>query len=114
MKTLAALAPEVQRIWWITLGVGLVVAAVVVALLQLLLNAVVRIERNVVALWQTATTVARNTATTWLLGETAGVLDEIKTEALRHDALLTAKAGPLPDGTRPLPDGASPPPREAP
>ena len=106
--TVAALAPEVQRIWWITLGVGLVVAAVVVVLLQLLLRAVERIERNVTVLWQTATTVARNTATTWLLGDTAAALDQLKAEALRHDALLGATAAALPDGARP------PPRREAP
>jgi hypothetical protein len=106
--TVAALAAEVQRIWWITLGVGLVVAAVVVLLLQLLLRAVERIERNVIALWQTATTVARNTATTWLLGDIAAALDELKAEALRHDALLSAKAAALPDGARPPPRGEAP------
>ena len=106
--TVAALAPEVQRLWWITLGVGLVVAAVVVLLLQLLLRAVERIERNVIVLWQTATTVARNTATTWLLGETATALDQLKAEALRHDVLFAARAAALPDGARP------PPGREAP
>jgi hypothetical protein len=106
--TVAALAPEVQRIWWITLGVGLVVAAGVVILLQLLLRAVERIERNVVELWQTATTVARNTATTWLLGETAAALDQLKAEALRHDALLAAKAAVLPDGARPSPRRKAP------
>jgi hypothetical protein len=108
MGTLAALAAEVQRIWWITLGVGLVVAVVVVLLLQRLLRAVERIEHNVIELWQTATTVARNTATTWLLGETAAALDDLKTEALRHDQLLTATVSALPDGTGP------PPGREAP
>jgi hypothetical protein len=104
----AALAPEVQRLWWITLGVGLVVAAVVVLLLQLLLRAVERIERNVIVLWQTATTVARNTATTWLLGETATALDQLKAEALRHDALFAARAAALPDGARPLPGREAP------
>jgi hypothetical protein len=106
--TVAALAPEVQRIWWITLGLGVVVAAVVVLLLQLLLRAVERIERNVIALWQTATTVARNTATTWLLGDTAVALDQLKAEALRHDALLAARAAALPDGARPPPRGEAP------
>jgi hypothetical protein len=108
MGTLAALAAEVQRIWWITLGVGLVVAVVVVLLLQLLLRAVERIERNVSELWQTATTVARNTATTWLLGETAAALDDLKTEALRHDRLLTATTSALPDGTGPTPGRGAP------
>jgi hypothetical protein len=106
--TVAALAPEVQRIWWITLGVGVVVAVVVVVLLQRLLRAVERIEHNVVALWQTATTVARNTATTWLLGDTATALDQLKAEALRHDALLSAKAAALPDGARPPMRGEAP------
>jgi hypothetical protein len=101
---LAKLAPEVERLWWITLGVGLVVAAVVTLLLHLLLGAVKRIERNVTVLWQTATTVARNTATSWQLGTTAQTLEEIKAEALRHDALLTTVVGPPPT----QPDGRGP------
>lgn len=91
--TLAALPADVQTIWWVTLGVGLVVAIVVVVLLQILLNTVKLIDRNVKTLWETATTVARNTATTWLLGETADTLDEIKAEALRHDELLSKQGG---------------------
>lgn len=79
----------VQIFWWATLAVGLVVALVVVALLQLLLIAVKKIEANVKVLWQTATTVARNTATSWMLGNTADSLEELKAEALRHDALLS-------------------------
>ena len=115
--TLAKLAPEVERLWWITLAVGLVVAVVVVLLLHLLLSAVKRIERNVIVLWQTATTVARNTATSWQLGTTAEALEEIKAEALRHDALLTAatpgppppaRPAPLPDGTGPVPPEVAP------
>jgi hypothetical protein len=91
--TLAALPSEVQTIWWVTLGLGAVVALVVLALLHLLRRAVARIERNAEVLWQTATTVARNTATTWLLEETAETVEEIKKEALRHDALLSQGKG---------------------
>ncbi|MGH4022908.1 MAG: hypothetical protein ACRDT0_27480 [Pseudonocardiaceae bacterium] len=87
--TVVALAAETQTFWWITLVVGLAVAVVVVMLLQLLLVAVIRIERNVIVLWNTATTVARNTATSWLLGNTATTLEELRDEALRHDALLS-------------------------
>jgi len=90
--TLAALPNDVERIWWITLAVGVVVAVVVVILLQLLLNAVRQIHRNVDELWLTATTVARNTATTWQLNQTADSLEALKAEALRHDALLTEGA----------------------
>jgi hypothetical protein len=84
-----ALEPETQTWWWSTLGLGLVVAVVVVILLQALLIAVRQIEENVKVLWQTATTVARNTATSWLLDNTADGLEELKAEALRHDALLS-------------------------
>jgi hypothetical protein len=86
--SLAALPSDVETIWWITLGVGLVVAVVVVALLHILLNAVKDVEQNVIDLWDTATTVARNTATSWMLGNTADGLEAIKEEALKHDELL--------------------------
>lgn len=84
-----ALAAETQTIWWITLGLGAVVAVVVVALLHALLRAVKQVERNVIVLWNTATSVARNTATSWQLASTGEALDAIKTEAMRHDALLS-------------------------
>ncbi|MDQ3620259.1 MAG: hypothetical protein M3391_09055 [Actinomycetota bacterium] len=89
--TLAALPSDVQTIWWITLAVGLVVAVVVVVLLQTLLNTVKKVERSVMTLWETATSVARNTATTWLLNETAEELEALKAEALKHDAFLAEK-----------------------
>lgn len=91
--TLAALPNDVETIWWITLGIGLVVAIVVVVLLHTLLTAVHKVERNVEVLWETATTVARNTATTWMLDQTADGLDQIKDEALKHDALLNKVTG---------------------
>lgn len=84
----AQLPSEVETMWWITLAVGLAVAIVVLLLLQMLLGSVKHVERNVIRLWETATTVARNTATTWLLGHTATTLDEIKAEVSRHDHLL--------------------------
>lgn len=87
--TNTALAGETQVIWWVTLGIGLVVAVVVVALLHMLLSAVNAVRGNVTTLWDTATGVARNTATSWQLERTATMLDELKTEATRHDALLS-------------------------
>ncbi|MBW3590414.1 MAG: hypothetical protein KY393_00940 [Actinobacteria bacterium] len=66
------------QMWWITLGVGLVVAAVVTMLLQILLVSVNKVENNVKTLWETATTLARNTATTWLLKEAGDNLEEIE------------------------------------
>lgn len=87
--TTLALETETQIWWQVTLWVGLIVAIVVVILLQFLLTAVKLIEDNVKVLWHTATTVARNTATSWLLEDTADGLKELKAEALRHDGLLS-------------------------
>lgn len=74
--------------WWIALAAGLVVAVVAVALLQLFLNQVHRIERGAGAIWDTGKQVAGNTATTWLLGQTAERLDLLTEEAGRHERLL--------------------------
>lgn len=94
----------IESLAWVALAVGFVVTLVVLILLQLLLTAVNRIQRDVIELWHTATTVARNTATTWLLNETANTLDELKAEMPRHEALLSQGA--------PGPTGNSPPGRE--
>ena len=76
--------------WWLTLGVGLVVAVVAVVLLQTFLNKVRRVEREVEAIWDAATPVARNTATTWMLPQTSVRLEKLTEEALKHDALLSS------------------------
>ncbi len=74
--------------WAIALLLGLVVAVVAVVLLQLFLNRLRRIERGAEALWESGKLVARNTATTWMLGTTSDKLDALTAEALRHDAFL--------------------------
>ncbi len=74
--------------WAVTLLLGLVVAVVAVVLLQLFLNRLRRIERGAEAIWESGKLVARNTATTWLLGTTSDKLDALTAEALRHDAFL--------------------------
>ena len=78
-----------NELWWITLGIGLVVAIVAVILLQMLLIAIRRIDEGVANVWTMAKQVAANTATTWMLGQTPRVAADIKEEALRHDALLS-------------------------
>jgi hypothetical protein len=80
-------------LWWITLGVGLIVAVVATLLLQLFLNQVKRVERGSEAVWEAAKPVARNTATTWMLTQTTVRLDRLTEEALRHDALLASVQG---------------------
>jgi len=74
--------------WPVTLLLGLVVAVVAVVQLQLFLNRLRRIERGAEAIWESGKLVARNTATTWLLGTTSDKLDALTAEALRHDAFL--------------------------
>lgn len=77
------------ELWWITLGVGLVVAIVAWALLHVLYRAVMRIERNLGATWDTATGVAANTATTWMLAGSPRAVSNLAEEAVAHDRFLS-------------------------
>lgn len=79
---------ETQTLWWITLAVGVVVAVVLTILLHTLLRAVRRIDENVFSVWNMGKQVARNTATTWILGQTPRIAREIKEEALKHAEFL--------------------------
>lgn len=84
-----------HALWWVTLGLGLIVAVAATALLQLFLNQVKRVERASDAVWEAAKPVARNTATTWMLAQTATHLDRLTEEALRHDDLLASVQGEI-------------------
>lgn len=77
-----------NALWWLTLGLGLVVALIAVVLLQIFYRLVRRIEAGSEAIWETGKKVARNTATTWMLHQTTVRLDSLTDEALRHDAFL--------------------------
>lgn len=90
----ATAVPSGLSVGWLTaLGVGLAVAIVLVFLLHSLLRLVRDIEAGLAAVWEMGKQVARNTATTWMLGQTARLLEEIKREALEHNALLGRKGG---------------------
>ena len=82
-----------NALWWVSLGLGLIVLVAAAALLQLLLNQVRRVENASLDVWETATTVARNTATTWMLTQTTVRLDRLTEEALRHDDFLASAQG---------------------
>ena len=79
-----------NALWWLSLGLGLVVAVAAVVLLELFHRQVRRIERGSEAIWEAGKQVARNTATTWMLHQTTVRLDALTDEALAHDALLDA------------------------
>ncbi|MDP9073952.1 MAG: hypothetical protein M3N98_07225 [Actinomycetota bacterium] len=88
-----AFTHEVYSLWWVAIGIGFVVCLVVIVLLSLLVAFVQDIDRYVASLWTTATTVARNTATTWMLGQTAAATGALRDETARHVQALAEKGG---------------------
>ena len=78
-----------EGLWWLALAIGAVVLVVVLALLHTLYRAVRHIDDRVLTVWMMGKQVARNTATTWMLGQTPGIAAEIKDEALRHAEFLS-------------------------
>jgi hypothetical protein len=75
-----------QELWWITLGVGLVVALVVWFLLERLRRAVNQVEEGVDVLWTMGKRVAQNTSTTYLLQTTKDRGVELLDELEEHRA----------------------------
>jgi hypothetical protein len=79
--------------WSITLGLGAVVISAVILLLFLLVQFVKDIDRNVRETWETATRVAQNTSTTWMLTQATSLTADLRNEVRRHAELLNAAAG---------------------
>lgn len=101
-----ALAQQHITMWWISIGMGFVVVLVVIVLLSLLVSLVTDIDGNVKSLWAMATRLARNTATTWMLQQTASATAALADETGRHAeelSALAASAGPS-ARSRPLTD----------
>ncbi len=88
-----ALASEHLTFWSITLGLGAVVISAVILLLFLLVQFVKDIDRNVREAWETATRVAQNTATTWMLTQATSLTADLRDEVRRHAELLSSAAG---------------------
>lgn len=84
----SALASDQVAMWWVSLGLGLVVVIVVIVLLSLLTSLVRDIDRNVAQVWQRATGVARNTTTTWMIGSTVALSGQLREETAEHVSLL--------------------------
>lgn len=93
MRMLAEYTDAQMTFWTIALGMGLVVEAAVIVLLSLLISLVGDIERNVDDVWSTAILVARNTATTWMLGQTAVATADLGNETSQHVRLLQSVGG---------------------
>ncbi|HYZ18899.1 MAG TPA: hypothetical protein VE615_05105 [Gaiellaceae bacterium] len=78
------LSSGVVTAWWITLGVGLVVALVVAALLEILRRTVDQIRRGVDDVLLVGGRLAQNTWTIQLLRTTNKSFDELLEELRRH------------------------------
>jgi hypothetical protein len=79
-----------NTLWAVSLGIGLVAALVVAALLIVLVRAVDDIDRSVSGLLDVAGKVAGNTANIPQLQATAPVLGEIVNEAVVQDRYMNA------------------------
>ena len=90
---MVGLASEHLTFWSITLGLGAVVISAVILLLFLLVQFVKDIDVNVRETWETATRVAQNTSTTWMLNQTTSLTADLRDEVQRHADLLAAAAG---------------------
>lgn len=75
-----------QTLWWVTLGVGLVVALVVWGLLELLRRTVLEVERAVDDVWTMGKRLAQNTATSHTLLTTKERGVELLEELEQHRA----------------------------
>ena len=82
-----ALSDGVVIAWWVALAVGLVVAVVVWALLEVLRRTVLQVEEGVTAVWTMGKRVAQNTQTTYLLQTTKARGVDLLDELGRHAAL---------------------------
>lgn len=82
-------AAQTQTFWIIALGIGAVVVLVVIVLMLLLLAFLKDIEEGVGELIVAGGQVAASTKNIEQLEATGPVLEEIKDEALIHDAYLS-------------------------
>lgn len=82
------LASTHESLWWVTLGLGLIVIFAVAALLTILIVLVGVIEKRVDLIRSTLEQAATNTSDTALIAETATRLDEVLFEGLEHHLFL--------------------------
>jgi hypothetical protein len=87
---MTSLAVSANTLWAVSLGIGLVAALVVAALLTILVRTVDDIDRSVGGLLEVAGKVAGNTASIPQLEATAPVLGLIVEEAVVQDRYMSA------------------------
>lgn len=87
------LASDHITFWWITLGLGLVVASAVVVLLQLLVTFVKDIDNAVVAAAEEAGGLAAHTEGIQMLSDTVSLAEALRDETRAHAEALAAVGG---------------------
>ena len=85
--------PEERVIWTMILGLGLVVALVVIVLLTFLWSLVRDIDERVSYLWVVTKRTAINTTGLYQFAGTASILRALREEFLRHEKLLAEATG---------------------
>ena len=77
-----------ESLWWVTLGLGLIVLLAVAALLTLLVTLVSTIEKRVDLIRSTLDQAESNTSDAALIAETGDRLDAVLFEGLEHHLFL--------------------------
>ena len=77
-----------ESLWWVTLGLGLIVLIAVAAFLTTLVVLVRTIEKRVDLIRSTLDQAAENTSDTALIAETADRVDAVLFEGLEHHLFL--------------------------
>jgi len=90
MTLVLALADAERTLWYVSLGLGLVVAVVVTLMLLMLLGLLDQIRKGVRGLLDSAGKVADNTANIPQLEATAPVLQQIAAEGVVQDGYMNA------------------------
>jgi heme/copper-type cytochrome/quinol oxidase subunit 2 len=87
--------------WWLALGMGVIVVAVVAVLLGLVIAAARSIDGHAKEIWTTGKEIAGNTAAVWTLTQIAGTTPSLRraTESMEQSAERMSKALAGPEST---------------
>ncbi len=91
MNVIAALTSEHAVFWEVSLGLGLVVILVVIAVLTLLHRLVRDIDVGVTTLWTVTRRVAQNTTGMYQFAGTASIGLALRDELIRHEKMLSER-----------------------
>lgn len=90
---LIALTSTQESMWWVTLGLALIVILAVAAFLTMLVALVQTIEKRVDLIKATLDQAATNTGDTSLIADTGAGVDEVLAEGLQHHLFLARVLG---------------------